>query len=234
MHVKTRTISLVAAAVALGTPGIAAAKDLPGEFSGNVAIATDYVYRGFSQTLEEPVIQGGLDWDSGMGFYVGTWGSNVNFGDGDNAHVELDFYGGYAGSVDAFSYDVGFIYYLYPGASNALSYDFWEIYGSAGYDFDVASVSAGIAWTPDNFGGTDDAIYFSGGIAIPIADILSVDANVGYYDFTGGGNYWDWNIGATLSVYDWFDADLRYYDTDVAGCVNSCESRVVFAVSRSF
>ncbi len=233
---KTRTISLLAAAVAFGVPSVAAAQDmsLPGEFSGNVSVGTDYVFRGFSQTLEEPTIQGGLDWDSGVGVYVGMWGSNVNFGDGDNAHVEMDFYAGYAGEIDAFSYDVGFLYYLYPGAANALNYDFWEIYGSVGYDFGPAAISAGIAWTPDNFGGTDDAVYYSGGISVPIAEILSVDANIGYYDFTGGGNYTDWNVGTTLNVYDWFDADLRYYDTDVTGCVNSCESRVVFSVSRSF
>ena len=69
---------------------------------------------------------------------------------------------------------------------------------------------------------------------MPVAEILSIDASVGYYDFTGGGNYMDWNVGATLSVYDWFDADVRYYDTDISGCVNSCESRFVFSVSRSF
>ena len=104
-----------------------------------------YVFRGFSQTLEEPTLQGGLDWDSGVGVYVGMWGSNVNFGDGDNAHVEMDFYAGYAGEIDAFSYDVGFLYYLYPGAASSLNYDFWEAYGSVGYDFGPASASAGIA-----------------------------------------------------------------------------------------
>ena len=87
----------------------------------------------------------------------------------------------------------------------------------------------------DNFGGTNDALYYSAGISVPVADVLSFDANIGYYDFTGGGNFADWNIGTTLNVYDVFDADLRYYDTDVStGCVSSCESRVVFSIARSF
>ncbi|MBD25855.1 MAG: hypothetical protein CMG46_12780 [Candidatus Marinimicrobia bacterium] len=237
IHVKTNLLSYFAAAIVFGMPSIAASQDmiLPGEFSGNVSVGTDYVFRGYSQTLAEPTLQGGLDWDSGFGIYAGMWGSNVNFGDADNAHVEMDFYAGYAGEVDAFSYDVGFLYYMYPGASNTLKYDFWELYGSVGYDFGPAAVSAGLAWTPDNFGGTNDALYYSAGISVPVADVLSFDANIGYYDFTGGGNFADWNIGTTLNVYDVFDADLRYYDTDVsAGCVSSCESRVVFSISRSF
>ena len=50
-----------------------------GTFTGNVALTNDYVFRGFSQTLEHAAIQGGLDWDSGMGIYLGTWASNVEF-----------------------------------------------------------------------------------------------------------------------------------------------------------
>ena len=60
---KTKTISLFLGALALGAPGIATAQDNPllGEFSGNVSVGTDYVFRGYSQTLEEPTVQGGLD-----------------------------------------------------------------------------------------------------------------------------------------------------------------------------
>lgn len=121
----------------------AAAQDsgLPGSFSGNVTLTNDYVFRGFTQTGEDPAIQGGLDWDSGSGFYLGTWASNVDFGPGDEANIEIDIYGGYAGEINGFTYDVGYLYYLYPGAPGALDYDFWEVYGSVGYDFGTAAVS---------------------------------------------------------------------------------------------
>lgn len=234
---QTTSAALLIAGLSIGiaAPASAQDSDLPGEFSGNVTLTSDYVFRGYTQTNQDPAIQGGLDWDSGAGFYVGTWGSNVNFGDGDEASVELDIYGGYAGEIDGFSYDVGFIYYWYPGATSALNYDFWEVYGSLGYDFGPAAVSFGLAYTPENFGDTNDGLYFQSGISVPVTDMFSVDANLNYYDVdpTFGEDYVDWNVGATLSL-EWFDADLRYIDTDIDNCTGVCDSRVVFSVSRSF
>ena len=225
----------LAAAVLASAP--LSAQSLPGEFSGNVAITSDYVYRGFTQTSEEFAVQGGLDWDSGAGFYVGVWGSNLNFGPGDPAHLEVDIYAGYANSFDnGFSYDVGFLYYLYPGDTDALDYDFWEAYLSFGYEVDALSFSAGVAYTPDNFGGTDDGVYFNGGVGYGLTDYVSVDANIGYWsvDDSFGDDYADWNIGATFSIPDWFDFDVRYFDTDLGNCDDLCDSRFVGTISRSF
>jgi uncharacterized protein (TIGR02001 family) len=205
-----------------------------GEFSGNITLTSDYSFRGISQTGEEPAIQGGFDWDSGSGFYLGAWGSNVNFGDGDETSMELDIYAGYAGSLESLGYDFGFIYYIYPGANSNLNYDFWEIYGSLGFDFDVASISAGIAYTSDNFGDTGDGLYLMSGVSIPISDMFSLDASLNYYDVEPGfgDDYLDWMIGATLTV-DWFDANLSYIDTDLSN-FEAADSRIVFSISRSF
>ncbi len=233
-----RTIAgLLLAGLMAGSIGSLSAQEseLPGEFSGNVTLTSDYVDRGFTQANEDPAIQGGFDWDSGAGFYLGTWGSNVNFLDGDEASVEIDVYGGYAGEVEGFSYDIGYIYYWYPGAAGAPDYDFWEVYGSVSYDFGAAAVSLGLAYTPENFGSTDDGLYFQSGISVPLGDQFSIDANLNYYDVDPafGEDYLDWNIGATLSL-DWFDADLRYIDTDISDCADVCDARVVFSLSRSF
>lgn len=208
---------------------------MPGTFSGELTITSDYVFRGFSQTDGDPAVEGGFSWDSGAGFYVGTWASNVNFNDGDEASIEIDVYGGYAGEINNFTYDFGLVYYWYPGASGALDYEFWEAYGSVGYDFGPAALSLGVAYTPDNFGGTDDGIYFQSGISVPLTDQFSIDANLNYYDVDPafGPDYFDWNIGATLSL-EWFDADVRYFDTDISACGGICDSRVVFSVTRSF
>lgn len=216
-------------------PVSAQESDLLGSFSGNVTLTSDYVFRGFTQADEEPAIQGGFDWDSGAGFYLGTWGSNVNFLDGDEASVEIDLYGGYAGEIDGFSYDIGYIYYWYPGAAGALDYDFWEVYGSLGYDFGGAAVTVGLAYTPENFGNTDDGLYFQSGLSVPLGDQFSVDVGLNYYDVDPafGEDYLNWTIGATVSL-DWFDADLRYIDTDVSNCAGVCDGRVVFSISRSF
>src|SRR6185437_12234796 len=49
--------------------------------SANVGLTTDYVFRGISQSGEEPAIQGGVDFTCGR-FYAGVWGSSIDF-DGD-------------------------------------------------------------------------------------------------------------------------------------------------------
>ena len=59
------------------------------EFESNVALSSDYIWRGMTQTAEEPAISGGFDIAGESGLYFGTWASNVEFGDG--AALELDW-----------------------------------------------------------------------------------------------------------------------------------------------
>ena len=230
---------LLVAAISLAAPFAASAEEstnpLPGTVTGNVALVSDYMFRGVSQTSNNAAVQGGLDWDTGAGFHFGTWGSSVNFADGNRATTEVDLYGGYAGKVDNFSYDVGFTFYWYPGAPGSLNYNLWEVYGKVGYDFGAAAVSTGIAYTPDNFGATGDATYLNLGLSIPVVDKLSISANAGYWMLTNGfKDQTDWNIGATLKVYDWFDIDARYYDSDVHFLGKLADDKFVVKVSRTF
>lgn len=208
---------------------------LPGELSANVTITSDYIFRGISQSDEHFAVQGGLDWDSGQGIYLGVWASSVDFNDGDEASVEIDVYGGYGGEIDNFSFDIGFIYYAYPGASDALDYNFWEVGFNLGYDLDVAEVSAGVFYSPDNFGNTGDAVYVTGGISIPLVENLTFDANVGHYTVKPafGDDYWTWNIGLSYA-FEWFDVEVRYHDVDEKFCGAFCDARAVFSISRSF
>ena len=89
------------------------------EISANVALATDYVFRGVSQTDNQFAIQGGFDWAHDSGFYLGTWASNVDsnfFGGATDPQIELDLYGGFANEFgNGFGYDLGYLRYQYPG-----------------------------------------------------------------------------------------------------------------------
>ena len=72
------------------------------EISGNVTLASDYVFRGISQTDNQIAIQGGLDYARDNGLYVGTWASSVDptfFDNGRDPQIELDIYAGYAAST---------------------------------------------------------------------------------------------------------------------------------------
>ncbi len=208
---------------------------LPGNVTGNIAFVNDYVFRGISQTSNEPAVQGGFDWDTGMGLHFGAWASSLNFNDANDATTEIDVYGGYGGKIDNLSYDVGFTYYWYPGASSARQYDLWEVYGKLGYDFGVASVTGGVAYTPDNFGATGVATYINSVVTVPVLEKLSVSIGAGHWLLTQGfKDQTDWNVGATVKVYDWFDVDVRYSDSDVSFLGNLADDRVIVKVSRAF
>lgn len=108
--------------------------------TGNVALTSNYIWRGVSQTAQQFAIQGGADYAHASGFYAGTWGSNVNFGndavthfDGDGASMELDIYGGYKFKAGGIDWDVGLLQYMYPGAASSLKYDFLEYYVGGSY-----------------------------------------------------------------------------------------------------
>ena len=58
---------------------LASSSTYAAEISGNVALASDYVYRGISQTDEEATIQGGVDVAADSGLYAGVWASNIAF-----------------------------------------------------------------------------------------------------------------------------------------------------------
>ncbi|MGE4062986.1 MAG: TorF family putative porin [Rhodospirillaceae bacterium] len=233
---KARFVGLLATALPAFAPVAASAQDsaMPGTFTGNVAIVSDYVFRGITQSNQDPAIQGGLDWDSGAGIYFGTWASSIEFG--NDASSEIDLYGGYRGAINNFTYDVGFLYYLYPSTS-AAGLDFWEVYGKAGYNFGAASVTFGINYTPDNTGpvNNDQGVYYSGVISAPIGEMFSVSGGLGYSALEGAPNYKDWNLGATLNVPSWFSLDARYYDTDYESVLGTlADERFVFKISRTF
>lgn len=94
------------------------------KLSANIGLATEYVFRGISQTSEGPAVQGGFDATCGM-FYAGVWASNLDWGanDGTNvANIEMDWYAGLKFNTGRVAWDVGVIYYSYPrGADIAVA-----------------------------------------------------------------------------------------------------------------
>jgi uncharacterized protein (TIGR02001 family) len=89
-----------------------------------VALATEYVFRGISQTAQGPAIQGGFDLTCGI-FYAGVWASNLDWGTdsavtGTNAlaNIEMDWYVGIKPVTGKITWDLGVIYYSYPNAAD--------------------------------------------------------------------------------------------------------------------
>ena len=135
---------LLPAALATSLFAGATAAQAEMEVSANVALTTDYKFRGISQSDESPALQGGFDLGFDNGMYVGTWASSVDFdtnGDGFDGSLELDYYVGWGGDIsDSVGVDVGILYYSYPG-DNGPDGDYLEFYGSVS----IADGTLGVA-----------------------------------------------------------------------------------------
>ena len=180
-----------------------------------------------------------------VALYLGVWGSNVDFNEGgsvDGATVEIDYYGGFKGNIgdSGVSWDVGFIYYSYPGAASSLNYDFWEAQAALGYDFGVASVSASVNYSPDNFGESGAAFYPKLAVEVPIPGVkgLALSGHVAkqYIDkegVFGSPDYVEWNLGIGYNVAG-FDLAVNYTDTDISPSADANDAMVLFTIGRSF
>ena len=206
--------------------------------SGNVALTTDYIYRGISQTDSGAAIQGGFDLEHSSGFYAGVWASNLDFG--DDADIEIDYYAGFGGEFkNGLGYDVGVLYYDYPDsdAADAGDYDFTEVYGSLSYDFGPAAVSLGLAVSDDFYGATGDSTYTQIDVDIPLPNDFGLSMGYHSQDIDDAEDYNDWKIGVSKS-WKGFDFALDYTDTDLSdtndcGGANICDDRFIFTISKS-
>lgn len=211
------------------------------EVSANVGMVSEYSFRAIAQSNEAPAIQGGFDLNHSSGLYAGVWSSNVNFNDGDEAHIETDIFAGFSNEIGGLNYDIGAIYYAYPGADEDRNYDFVEGAVSLGYDFGKFSVSGSFNYSPEYFGDSGHAEYYAAAVDVPLPHDFSVSAHVGHQEIQdnaafGVQDYTDWSAGVGYT-YEGFDLGLTYLDTDLdepSECADGCSERVIFSVSKSF
>ncbi|MFM8376232.1 MAG: TorF family putative porin [Phenylobacterium sp.] len=204
-------LAAVAATAALALGTAAQAQDKP-EFSFNVGVASDYVFRGFSQTDSNPQVYGGADVGIGI-FYAGTWLSNVDFG--DSTDMEYDLYAGFKPTLGPVSLDVGIVRYGYTNQSDGADLDFWEGKVAGSIPAGKGTVGAAVYYTPENFNQTGKATYVELNGSMPVTDKLSVSGAIGHQSLEGPLDYETWNLGVGYAINDVFGIDLRYWDTNV-------------------
>jgi len=244
-----------ACATALGAPALA---DNKLELSATATLTTDYVFRGISQTLNDPAIQGSFDATYGI-FYLGAWASNVDFGAAPGprgvikplADLEIDYYAGITPSWKGITFDIAALYYTYPSACDAClggEFDYFELKTGASYTF-KEKLTVGITnyWSPEFSGetGEGDALELSAEYAFAgkLFNFFSpsISGLVGWQwveDNAGWDPYTYWNVGLTLGFLENWSIDVRYWDTDLSGGDVSAgsisEARAVGTLSASF
>jgi uncharacterized protein (TIGR02001 family) len=216
--------TLLAAAVAssLMTGATIANADSAWSTSANVALTTDYKFRGISQSDESAAVQGGFDVKHTSGFYVGAWASSVDFdtnGPGYDGSLELDYYVGYGSDIGTtdFSFDVGVMAYTYPG-DNGPDGNYNEIYGSVAWK----DLTVGAVYSDDYYAGTDEFYYVYAQYSYGLPWELSLDLHVGYNMLEENGGflssdedaYTDYNIAISRDVMG-FNIAVAYMGTDL-------------------
>lgn len=191
-------------------------------FAGNLAVVSDYDYRGFSQTAGDAALQGTLGYTHDSGLYGTLWGSTLDWGDSD-ANVELDWFAGYATDIgeSGVRVDAGLLYYHYPGLSAA---NFLE--GYAGLSWSLFRVK--LSYSDDFAGAGEGAFYADGGITYAWDNGVSLFAYGGYsfgdtFDDDADGyalgipDYWNYGIGAGYTFGEHLYVELKGVGTDLDG-----------------
>lgn len=232
MHRNTVKALVVLTAAISASSGVfaqaAATPDAPeaSPFTANVALTSNYKFRGQDQDMlgknnnyaktssVKPAIQGGFDYASASGWYVGNWNSSVNWQTGNS--IESDIYGGYKFKAGLFDLDFGALTYIYPGNSNGAT---TELYGAATYTSEVAgafTAKYSTTVSKDYFGyagsksgsglkGTNTG-YLNLAYAKEVAPKLTFKAALGYTAMSsdirrlGYKSYVDYNVGASYDL----------------------------------
>ena len=228
---KKSALATVAALAILGGPAIAFADDAPAApaaasapaaaapaspITFNIGVVSDYRYRGLTQTMFKPALQGGIDYAQGP-VYFGTWLSTIKWvkdattlynRNGEaaateeapftpvpekGAPAEWDIYGGTRGDVikDSLTYDVGILGYIYLGEKfntiGSPSPNTGEVYGSLTYGVFTAKVSI----TGTNLFGFRDSKgsqYYDLSANFDLGSGFTLTPDAGYQAITGSAN----------------------------------------------
>ncbi|WBH18306.1 TorF family putative porin [Sphingomonas radiodurans] len=196
----------------------------PVTVSGSATIASDYRFRGVSQTDREMTVQGGVTVAHDSGVYAGLWGSNLaGWGTFGGANAELDLIAGYRTKLsDSATLDLGAVWYMYPGGADKTDFvePFAKLTGTTGQ----ATLTAGVAYAPkqealgrwyftgadaaagvfNDPGAKDDNLYLWGDASVGVAGTpLTAKAHLGYSDGNPGLGPNATSVAPTGRYWDW-------------------------------
>ncbi|MGH8602449.1 MAG: TorF family putative porin, partial [Gammaproteobacteria bacterium] len=112
-------------------------------------LTSNYVYRGYSKSRGDPVVQGSLDFEHSSGFFIGTWISQVDFDDEtdeDRATIEVNSYMGWSVSLsEDWRAEAMVAGYIYDGRVYGHGADYSELFGQVHFR-DLVTARVGVAY----------------------------------------------------------------------------------------
>lgn len=242
---KVRSLAATGAAISIlaasgGSMSTALAEsESPHAFSANLALTTNYMFRGVSQTNNGPAIQGGFDYEySPYNLYAGVWASNVDSAsDGyDGASMELDIYAGWSPSWRDADFDLGYLRYQYPKTGTSEN-NTDEFHLGVSYDVQGYFTPGYTAYYSDDFFGGGPAWYHDLSVEVPLPYDFTLAGHYGWNRFDdASGNYEDYSLGVSRD-YMGFGFALSWIgrsDEEACSAPFQCGDTGVFTVSKSF
>jgi uncharacterized protein (TIGR02001 family) len=177
------------------------------EWSGSLALTSDYVQQGLSQTRGEPALQGGLRAQLDEHWAVGTWASAIDRYAGPGANLEIDVYAGRAWRLTPeWAATLTATHYFYPNDLPYVRYDYDEVTASLGYR---SALFATVAWSPNyadrsywSVSNRRSTVSYELSANQPLVGGWSGNAGVGYRDLSDlfDEAYWYGHAGLVYSA----------------------------------
>lgn len=186
-------------------------------FSWSIAATSDYVFRGVSQSDENPALQIGATYTFPVGIYAGLWASNVDFGS-SGPDIELDGFVGYNTDLsDQWNLDLSVVRYSYhKGGDSYGDIDYNEYIAKVSYAAtEKVGLTALVAYANDYANASIEEFYSNIGTSIDVGNGVSLNIGAGYttleYDGGGRDDYFDGSVSVSRD-FGPVNANLGYYD----------------------
>ncbi len=178
------------------------------QVSGNLGLQSDYIWRGVTQTGEDPGFFADIEAEWENGFYLGAWTGNV-LELGSDMEYELDGYLGWQRETESgFRYGAGYIYYYFTtDAEPGEDLNFGEVNGLVGYRWLDVSYSH----DPDT-----DNNYLEANLSFELPSDFALGVHAGHYNYTDSIDADDWAIDVT-KTWGQLVAKLAYASVDWDG-----------------
>ena len=198
----------------------------------SLGAASDYVFRGVSQTRRRPNLFAGADLDIGAVGYAGGWVSNVALSSG--ARTEFDISGGVRPVIGPVTVDLGFVRYGFTGGDRGQSVDFTEWKLAPSMALGPATLGLALFHGDRFFGARGATTYYEVNAATPLrSSAFILSGALGRQQAPNTTGYTIWNLGIGYALNDRLGLDVRYWDTTAHGRNADAGARLVVGVKAA-
>jgi len=207
--------------------------ELSANWSASVTLANNYLFNGVSQTNDKAALQVGINYATNDGFYVGSWGSNVDL---DNtATIELDGYAGYSQAInDELYFDLGASHYTYQGKQNSNEMNYSELYMK--WNFKQTDINFWYAWDYFGTGARHYIVMLNHMFKVndKLSVLVGIDKSVSL-----DSDQWQWQANDRDYIHKQLMANFSYHNIDFSIGIQSTdlnsigETQLLFTLTKA-